>query len=176
MSHKLNVNLLVTCVGGDLGPELLLQIKQSKNYNYKIIGVDSNIDVNAKYFCDKFYLVPPGKKKKLFIEKIIQIIKLEKINYIIPSADEEAIALSFYKKEVEEIGCKVISDDFDTIKLVSNKLKTYNFLNKHGINKCFFKPVKNYKEVLFHLKENKYNKSWVLKPSNQKLMEPDEKL
>ena len=53
MSHKLNVNLLVTCVGGDLGPELLLQIKQSKNYNYKIIGVDSNIDVNAKYFCDK---------------------------------------------------------------------------------------------------------------------------
>ena len=168
MSHKLNVNLLVTCVGGDLGPELLLQIKQSKNYNYKIIGVDSNIDVNAKYFCDKFYLVPPGKKKKLFIEKIIQIIKLEKINYIIPSADEEAIALSFYKKEVEEIGCKVISDDFDTIKLVSNKLKTYNFLNKYGINKCFFKPVKNYKEVLFHLKENKYNKSWVLKPSNQR--------
>ena len=168
MSHKLNVNLLVTCVGGDLGPELLIKIKQSKNYNYKIFGVDSNIDVIAKYFCDKFYVVPPGQNKKPFVERIIEIIKLEKINYIIPSADEEAIALSFYKKEVEETGCKVILDNYDIIKLVSNKLKTYNFLDKHKINKCFFKPVKNYKEVLFHINENKNNKSWVLKPSNQR--------
>ena len=78
MSHKLNVNLLVTCVGGDLGPELLLQIKQSKNYNYKIIGVDSNIDVNAKYFCDKFYLVPPGKKKKTIYRKNYSNYKIGK--------------------------------------------------------------------------------------------------
>ncbi len=71
---KKKINLLITCVGGGLMPELLIHLKKSPKYDFKIIGTDKNYQTNSKHFCDKFYQTPDGSDEKKFIDKIKNII------------------------------------------------------------------------------------------------------
>ena len=66
---KKKINLLITCVGGGLMPELLIHLKKSPKYDFKIIGTDKNYQTNSKHFCDKFYQTPDGSDEKKWIWK-----------------------------------------------------------------------------------------------------------
>ena len=62
---SLSLNILITCVGGDYGPEIVLRFKKNKiTKKIKIFGTDikKGDDLAAKKFLDKFYQVPKGYK------------------------------------------------------------------------------------------------------------------
>lgn len=165
---KKNIKLLVTCVGGDLSPELLKQIKKSKVYNYTIIGVDTNNKIVGKYFCDKFYQITSGENHSKFIDDIVKIIDEEKVDFVLPSSDEEAVALSLNKRSIEKKGCVVFTDYFNKIDILNDKLKTYTHLKKKKLDNFFWKSVKNYDEILKTIKKKKNIESFVLKTSNDR--------
>ena len=58
------INILITCVGGDLMPYLIQYLKRIKPLRIRIIGTDIDINAVGKYFCDKFYKVPKGSDLK----------------------------------------------------------------------------------------------------------------
>ena len=167
-SSKKKIILLLTCVGGDLSPELIIQIKKSKIYDYTIVGVDENDNAVGKFFCDKFYRVPSGSEKIKFVNCIVSIIEKESVDFVIPSADEEAIAVSQYRRKIEKKGCKVITDDYKIIQILNNKLRTYKYLEEKKINKFFWKSIRDYNEMISFLKNQKFLKEFVLKTSNDR--------
>lgn len=64
---KNKINILITCVGGEYGPELISSFRNNKFIKQiRIIGVDTKESLISKEFLDKFYLVPAPKKKKLY--------------------------------------------------------------------------------------------------------------
>ena len=103
MSSRRKINLLITCVGGELVPQLLILMRKSEIFNINIIGVDSRKDAVGKYFCDYFYQVPVGTKEKQYIAMISELICKHKIQIIIPASDEESITLSKNKKKNKRI-------------------------------------------------------------------------
>ena len=113
-------------------PQTIKYLKNVKGTKLSIIGTDIDKDAIGKYFCDKFYIVPRGNSKN-YIEKCKQIVKKEKINLIIPTSDEEALALSRNKDYFEKIKVTVACIDFKTLKTLNNKSKTYSKLNEFGL-------------------------------------------
>ena len=81
---------------------------------------------------DRFYIVK-NENKKLYINKLLNICKLEKIELIIPYSDFEAEIISKNKNKFSNLNIKVMVNDFDKIKIINNKYLTYKILKKNGI-------------------------------------------
>jgi len=109
----MSLNILLTCVGGGLAPQLIRSLKSSKIYkNIKVFGVDMNPDAAGKDFADYFQTVSNGMSKN-FIDQIIKISRKYNINIIIPGSAEDALNLSKNKSRIE-----------------TNKTKNYNTFYK----------------------------------------------
>ena len=165
MISKTEARVLITCVGGKLKSlEPLFFKKNSKFLNY-VVGVDTNNTAVGKQFVDKFYVVPNGDDP-FYIEKIIEIVRKDEINLIIPCSDEEARALSKSKKLFLDIKCYIASVDFETINILSDKIKTYEILKLNRIEVPKYFKIDNKIELKTKINEFVLNKeSFVIKPS-----------
>jgi carbamoyl-phosphate synthase large subunit len=104
------IRLMITCVGGYTVPALLKSLYKSSIFSYYIVGVDSKSFENSKQLLDGYYQVPNGADNEYF-EKILEIVKNEKIEYILPGSDEEAICISRNKRKLNKIGVNPIVSD-----------------------------------------------------------------
>ena len=156
--------ILITSIGGGLSIELVKQIKKKTKFkNIKIIGVDMSKETPSRYFVDKFYEVPSPNKRD-YSSKIIQIIKKNKINLIIPGSDEEAENLCKNRSLFENKNCVLGSVNLKTLSNFTNKEKTYLSLKKNKLPCAEFYIAKNQVELIKYIK--KFNKrEFVIKPS-----------
>ena len=92
---------MITCVGGELSPTSIKFLKKNSSHNIKVIGTDLSSNAIGKHFCDKFYKVPKSSSKD-YIKHILKIASKNKINIIIPTSDEESLALSKIKNVFEK--------------------------------------------------------------------------
>ena len=127
MKLKKKISILITCVGGELSPTSIKFLKKNPNYNIKVVGTDLNNNAIGKYFCDKFYKVPKSSSKN-YVKNILKIATKNKINIIIPTSDEETLALSKKKEVFEKKKIYLLSSNYQTLKIFSNKEETYKTL------------------------------------------------
>jgi len=164
----MNFKILITSVGGEFSPKLILSIKNDKKIFSKIIGIDIRKDAIGKNFCDFFYQVPKANKKS-YIKKILHLCKKHKIDLVLPTSDEEAYALSKNRKLIENKKTKLACTDFETIKVFSNKILTYKKLEQFNIPRPDYMIIE--KSTQLNSKINKMLKKYreiVLKPSNSR--------
>ena len=160
------IRLLVTCVGGSTVPTLLGCLHKSSIFSYYLVGVDSNSSGNSKELLDNYYQVPNGSDNR-YIEKILDIVKNEKIEFILPGSDEEAICISKNKKIFNDIGVKPIVSSIDVIELITNKYNTYMTLAKKGVRVPKYKIVNSIDELRSAIYEYGYPDTTVIsKPVN----------
>ena len=160
--------ILITSVGGEFGPNLILSIKNNLKIPTKVIGTDLNINAIGKNFCDFFYKVPKVSNKN-YIRVISNICKKNKIDLVLPTSDEEAYTLSKNRKLVENKKTKLACTDFKTIKIFNNKITTYKKLKKFNI--CEPNYITIEKSSLLNIEIKKMLKKYkeiVVKPSNSR--------
>ena len=126
------IRLLITCVGGSTAPTLIDCLNKSSIFSYYLVGVDSKSSGNSRELLDSYYQVPNGSNNRYF-EKILDIVKNEKIEFILPGSDEEAICISKNKKIFNDIGVKTIVSNIEVMELITNKYNTYTALAKKGV-------------------------------------------
>ena len=69
--------VLLTCVGGEYGPELINQLKTAYR-DLRVIGVDADSGAIGSSFADYFYQVPTGDDPK-YIGRINEIVHEQKL-------------------------------------------------------------------------------------------------
>ncbi len=121
-------NVLVTGIGGNVGQGIIRNIR-STDFDIKVVGCNI-VDFSAgNHLCDVFYKVPYAYDAE-YISVILDIIKVEKIDLIIPSTDYEAYFLS--EKE-EVLPCKLACSDLETTSIYIDKYKTFLHHKLHDI-------------------------------------------
>ena len=162
----MTMKVLLTCVGGGLSPQAIRFLKNSKVHNnIKVFGVDMNPKANGKYFVDYFQTVSSGNSKT-FTKQIIKICRKFEINLVLPGSDEDALNLSKNRRLIETNITKIACMPFSILKILSNKSKTYKFLEKFNIPLPIWYDAKNQKELLECMKKlNSKKKDMVIKPS-----------
>ena len=160
------IRLLVTCVGGSTVPTLLSCLDKSSIFSYYLVGVDSKSSGNSRELLDSYYQVPNGSDNR-YIEKILEIVKIEKIEFILPGSDEEAVCISKNKKIFNDIGVKPIVSSIEVIELITNKYNTYMTLTKKGVRVPEYKIVNSIEELRSAIYEYGYPDTTVIsKPVN----------
>lgn len=137
---KKKLNLLVTCVGGDYGPEIIKRFKSNKIISdIKIIGIDNKKEVVANKFLD-FYYVAPLAIKQTYVKFIDKIIEKHKINLVLATSDEESLILSKHLKNSDVV---LACSDYESLSVVSNKIETYKLLQKYNIKTPIWREIIN---------------------------------
>lgn len=125
------MNILVLSAGG---PAAIGLIKSFKLLDIPTNIISCDIDPLAAGFCisDKSYIINPIKPEtiKSNWEEILNIIKKEKIDLILPTSDRNSLLISKYKNLLTKLGVKTFISSFDTINVCLDKLKFWEHLNK----------------------------------------------
>lgn len=113
------MKILLTAVGGPSG--ICFAKSLSEIDDVHLVGTSAEEDTIGKSFVDAFYRVPLANDPA-YLDALREIIKKEKVDYIVPFVDEEMCILS---EHAPSLGCKVLVSPFATIAFTSNKGKMY---------------------------------------------------
>jgi hypothetical protein len=124
--------LLLTCVGGELSPQTIRALKSSPRHQVKVIGVDAHADAAGRHFADEFAVVPPGTDSH-YAEAIGDLVARHKVDMVLPTSDEEALALSAARLLVESDGCVLACAPVEVLRVIANKAAAYDRLSEIGV-------------------------------------------
>lgn len=137
------INILVTGVGSLIAQGIIRTIKSSQ-LKIRIIGTDYFPHAVGLYWIDKGYILPDFLKADIdeiqWLEKVIDIIKTEKIEIVLIGLDFEVVCFAKNKKLIEdETNAKIIVGDLDIVNICNDKWKTAEFLKSNNLpfpNSC----------------------------------------
>ena len=115
--------ILITGIGGDIA-QSIDTIINGKFPNIQLIGTDTNLENAGPVFVDKVFQVPSAHSKS-YIEKIRTLIKVNAVDIIIPTSEQE---LSVFSPIIEEFQERCITAGIDIIAIGIDKLKTIRFI------------------------------------------------
>lgn len=121
------MNLLITSIGKRV--QLIKHLKESFN----VIGVDAGDFNPAKSFVHKFYKIPKANENN-YIPSLLEICKKEKINVLIPLFEGEFEVLHNKRKQLENIGVKLLLCNEEILNLCKDKVETYRFFKDSEIS------------------------------------------
>ena len=112
-----DLKIIITAVGSPGSATNIRYLKSVEERKLFLIGTDLNHDKIGKHWCDKFYTVPKGEDEN-FIPCMLEIIRKEKPDVLLPQSSAEVIPLSKNKSVLEDEGVKVL---ISSEKVPSNK-------------------------------------------------------
>lgn len=127
------LNILFTSVGRRI--ELLHAFRDAfvnLNFTGKICVTDIDPLAPALREADNYFLVPRTGTHG-FIQHIVEICRIEKINLVFPLLDPDIPALANNRQQIEATGAKVVTVPEASAKIVSDKWATYQFFKMHGV-------------------------------------------
>jgi carbamoyl-phosphate synthase large subunit len=107
-------------------------IEELRNKGVEVIGADANKQSFAFHLLEKSYIIPKGDHPD-FIKRILELVEKEKPDAIITGPEEELLALSSHKDEIEKEGTLVLCPDREFVEICADKKKTNEFFMRMGI-------------------------------------------
>ena len=121
-------SILVPGSGATAGINTIKSLKLG-GFSGSITATDSNNLSAGFYLADKSQVLPEIDNDKYF-EKLKDLIIQNKIDLLMPSSGFDIIPFSKFKKEIEELNVTVVVSDIKTIENCTDKIKTFELLNK----------------------------------------------
>ncbi len=129
---KTEFKILIDGGGTATAISVIKGLKKQKKYQVKITVIDIE-ELNAgRFLADNFYKVPPASNER-FTEVVLDICKKEKIDIFVPIIDLAFLKLAENVNKFNEAGVFLLLSNLETIKIVANKLKTFEFFKKENI-------------------------------------------
>jgi carbamoyl-phosphate synthase large subunit len=128
------LNIMFTCIGRRVS--LLKSFKQAaKQLGLQpcVIGTDASNFSSALQLCDKKFLTKPVKDRAYF-EQLLDIVKKNKVDLLIPTVDLDLKLLAKNKDKFEKSGCVVLISNPEVIDICQDKRETFRFLAENNFH------------------------------------------
>ena len=129
----MTVNILLIGIGGNVTQGILTALRKSDR-KYNIVGACLNEEAIGLYMVDKAYICPKSTQNN-FIEWVINICNIEKIDIIFSGVEEVILKLA---KNIDVINketkAKFISSSYEQLIVGNNKLNTSIWLKENKLN------------------------------------------
>lgn len=96
-----------------------------------VVATDASILGPAIYDADKYYIVPTLNEEG-YIDKILEICRVEQINGVLSLIDPELSLLAENKEKFDDIGVTIIGSSYDLCEMSLDKMQMYEWLKNHG--------------------------------------------
>lgn len=135
-------------------------IKNNKD-DFYIIGSNGNKEAAYMNVCDEWYQEPDLEDEQ-YVEFCLDFCRKHSVDVFVPR--RKMLAVSRNKSRFEEIGVRIMADDYEKISALSSKSGTYELLKKYGLGdipeyytitdaagfeKAYYKLKENYERVCF---------------------------
>lgn len=153
-----------TSTGGDLVASALIFLKK-QSPNISIHALNSSFDLVSANISDSFDVVPFGSDKE-YADQVKKVVKLRRLDFLIPWSDEEAISLSRHVTDFEEIGCKVLVSPWQVLEQIIDKAHVYEKMKKFNLRVPEYCIAKSYSEIELSMKKFGFpDRAVVVKPT-----------
>ena len=123
------MNILIASAGRRT--KLVEYFMNEFNQDGQVVVTDCDYLAPTMHIGAKSYIVPKINDEK-YIDELLKICKLEKIDAILSLIDPELSILANNSKYFDEIGVKVLVSDFDTTELCFDKMAMFDFLEENN--------------------------------------------
>jgi carbamoylphosphate synthase large subunit len=124
-------SIAVTAVGGGVGQSVLRALRLS-SLPLRIIGFDVNPWSAGLFTCDKGYTVPHSRQPN-FIERLLEILRQERVKVLIPGSDPEVRVISRARERFISSGIFPVIGSAEAVNLCIDKLAGYRFFSDQGL-------------------------------------------
>ena len=125
------MNILILAAG--TRNKIVQYFKRTFDGSGKVVATDASELGPAIYDADKYYIVPPISDAG-YIDRILEICRVENISGILSLIDPELSLLAANKEKFENIGVTIIGSSFSLCEMSLDKMRMYEWLNTHGYN------------------------------------------
>jgi carbamoyl-phosphate synthase large subunit len=129
---KKTITILLTGSGTTTAVSVIKGIKQQHEFSVRLITCDRSDNVSGRYMADRFYKVPSAEDPS-FLSAMLRIVKIERVNLIIPIIDYEFILFAKNKSKFEQLGAVVVLSDLPVRETCTNKFKTMELFRRLAI-------------------------------------------
>lgn len=158
----------------------IIDLLRQDNSDIYIIGSNENEYSVIKNGCDEWYQEPVLKDDE-YVEFCIEFCKEHDIKFFLPRRG--MLKISEQKSRFEEIGVKVMIDDYHIVSILNHKEKAYEFFKENAIGTvpdyyivktvdefrdAYEKLLEKYKQVCFKFEKDEGGKSFRLIDNSRK--------
>lgn len=157
--------VLVSSVGSTAAISVIKGLRKQEEFDVFIVGTDTNEehDIAGSKFCDKFYKVPPAAEEENYMDLLVNIIKTESIDLLIPISDIELEVIARNRNSVEKLTYLLLSS-YDSVMKCNDKLKTYEFFKSQGIPTFNTAILENYVDITDVMNDRNIDFPFIVKP------------
>lgn len=134
--------MLVTAAGGALSPLNIQLMKAGKRHDIWVAAVDANVNASGRYFADYFETVPNGEHPH-YVDAIVDLVKRQKIDLVLPWSDEEALGLSENRERISAEGAILACTSTPMLNIMNDKAATFRKLEDSGLRVPAWTLVEN---------------------------------
>jgi len=140
------MNILITSAG--TRNKIVQYFVKEINGQGNVVTTDMSKLAPAIYEADKYYMVPRIDDPN-YIDEILNICKIEKIDCLFALIDPELSIIAKNKEKLNEIGVTPLISNYDVVELCFNKYEMYKYLKNNGFNtpETYVDKEKFYKDL-----------------------------
>lgn len=121
-------------------PATLRLLRQSKRFEYRLVGISATPAPLAEELLDAFYVIPRGDDPE-YGQAMLQVIRRERPDVALPWSDDEAEVMSRLSGDMQALGAIAMVSSPECLARISNKRITYEHLRSAGVAVPEFTPV-----------------------------------
>jgi carbamoyl-phosphate synthase large subunit len=125
-----NSTILISAICGDIGSSA---VRSLRNVAKKIVGCDMRSYSPVSHLVDKFYRAPAASDKTNYMAFLEEVIARERVHFFLPISEPEIELLNSRRKDLENLGVKLLLNNPKIINTFLDKLKTVQFLQRLNI-------------------------------------------
>jgi carbamoyl-phosphate synthase large subunit len=123
------LEISVVLIPGAAAPSGINAIKSLRmaGYKGKIVATDSSY-LSAGFFMSDFNEVIPEADDRSFLQRLLEIIKMRKVQVLMPTSGFDIYPYSEHRKLLLEMGVLAIVSDRKSLEICRDKMQTYRYL------------------------------------------------
>ncbi len=152
----------------------IIDLIRQDNNEFYVIGSNENKYSVIKNGCDEWYQEPVLKDDE-YVEFCLEFCKKHEVQFFLPRRG--MLKISECKNQFEQIGVKVMIDDYPIVSILNHKEKAYRFFKENDIGSvpdyyivktlgefknAYEELIKKYKQVCFKFERDEGGKSFRL--------------
>lgn len=131
VKYMKDINVLVTGGGSPGIAGTIHSLKNNfDNRQVRVIATDAREIVPGRFLADGFYVIPRATDREMYLAKLSQICKREKIDVLLPQNTSELLILAENKSFFSNIGVDVVVSDYQPLIISNNKYELLKLCEK----------------------------------------------
>src|SRR5256885_6534784 len=133
-----DIPVLVPPSGAPAPAALIRALRMNGERGVRIVGPARPPQAIGRHFCDRFYVVPPGREPG-FPDALLDIVRRENIDCILPQSSFDLLAVSEARERF--MGTTVLVSPPEAIRTANDKAAAYALLQRLGLRAPAWRKV-----------------------------------